>query len=141
MSLCRRILWIPIAPALKVSHSFLATSTPPLSNGNLGSSVLIAAFPSQIPDLIDIGPAVGIEIAFNLDITTSINFTYGATGQVRILPTRLLCYFGLYLFLCSRFRAEHSLQSVSSTPLGALTPQLLQQGGKLPHLVLDLGEY
>lgn len=37
----------------------------------------------NIPSLIDLGPAIGLEIAFEMDIQGSINFTYGAKGKVR----------------------------------------------------------
>ncbi|GJE85183.1 hypothetical protein PsYK624_012610 [Phanerochaete sordida] len=35
-----------------------------------------------VPSLIDLGPAVGLEIAFELDLASSINFTFGATAHV-----------------------------------------------------------
>jgi len=47
-----KVLWIPVAPAL------------------------------DIPSLVDLGPAIGIEIGFELDIAANINFTFGAKGHI-----------------------------------------------------------
>ena len=37
----------------------------------------------QVGSLVNIGPSIGLEVGFDLDVSGTLNFTYGAKAQVR----------------------------------------------------------
>ena len=72
---------------LSLKYAYLHAKCRTISGGGiLGAyfifrSMLVPIRP-QVPGLIEIGPAIGLELGVDIDLSSGLNFTYGAAAQV-----------------------------------------------------------